>query len=66
MDFGSTIICAASGATATAAAAAAGETVLFWVGIGITAATTIYNFIRDARIKWHEDTEKIKNKKGDK
>ena len=66
MNFNSTIICAASGATATTAAAAAGETVLFWVGIAITVGTTIFNFVRDCRKKWSDDTSKIEKKRNKK
>lgn len=53
---------AVSGATASTIAGISGNDVLFWVGIAITIATTVVNFIIWARDKFRENDHK--NDKG--
>lgn len=63
-NFICTLSSAAGGVTATASALALSDTIMFWVGLGITVVTTIFNAFLDLRRKWKKEKES-ENKKGD-
>lgn len=49
-----------SGATGTAAAFSTGDTILSYVTLGITIATTVLNFVLMVRERWVKQTKELR------
>lgn len=60
-NFIPTIVNVLAGGTATTEAVVSGDKIMMYVALGITVATTIFNFILDCRRKWKQQDKEFED-----